>query len=70
MGIKVVAGGAALALVLGLGAGAVGRAPIDRALHPHPMTPVPGTSQIATATPPLTEAPTRLRQRRRTALPI
>jgi hypothetical protein len=58
-GMKVVAAGAALALVLGVGAGVVGRAPVDRALHPHPMTPVPGTSQIATATPPLTEAPSQ-----------
>jgi hypothetical protein len=58
-GMKVVAGGAGLALILGLGAGFLGRAPIDRALHPHPMTPVPGTSQVATATPPLTEAPSQ-----------
>ncbi|HEY1562326.1 MAG TPA: hypothetical protein VGF71_15775 [Caulobacteraceae bacterium] len=58
-GMKVVAGGAALALILGLGAGALGRAPIDRALHPHPMNPVPGTSQVATATPPLMEAPSQ-----------
>lgn len=45
-GNKVVAGGAALALVLGLGAGFLGLAPIERALTPHPMAPVPGTSQM------------------------
>lgn len=56
-GIKVVAVGAAVALVLGLGAGFIGRRPIDRALRPQPMRPVAGTSQIATATPPLTAPP-------------
>ncbi len=40
--LGVPAGGAALALILGLGAGFVGRAPIDRALTLHPMDSGPG----------------------------
>jgi hypothetical protein len=56
-GMKVVAGGAGLALILGLGAGVLGRAPIDRALRPRHMAPVTGTSQFAANTPPVTEAP-------------
>ncbi|HEY1878827.1 MAG TPA: hypothetical protein VGG68_02725 [Caulobacteraceae bacterium] len=55
-GIKVVGVGAGVALILGMGAGFVGRAPLDSALTPHPMSPVSGTSQIAAATPPLTAA--------------
>jgi hypothetical protein len=54
--VRFIAGGAALALVLGLGAGFMGRAPLDRALRSRPMDPVPGTSQIVATAPPLTPA--------------
>jgi hypothetical protein len=59
---RVVAGGAVLALTLGLGAGVVGRAPLDRALAPHPMAARAGTAELpaSLAAPPPPVAPARV----------
>ena len=49
--LALIAGGAVLALGIGLGAGGIARAPMERALAPHPMVAVAGTSQFVAAAP-------------------
>jgi hypothetical protein len=49
--LALIAGGAVLALGIGLGAGGIARAPMERALASHPMVAVPGTSQFVAAAP-------------------
>ncbi|MGH7023236.1 MAG: hypothetical protein ACREEB_06545 [Caulobacteraceae bacterium] len=44
-------GGAALALVVGLGAGQFAREPMDRAVASHPMAALPGTQELVASTP-------------------
>ena len=49
--LALIAGGAVLALGVGLGAGGLARAPMERALASHPMAAVAGTSQFVAEAP-------------------